>query len=325
MIDIFGAWIDKYGVDGFRVDTEQHVNPEFWQVFTPAILARARADGIPQFHIFGEVGMDDPDVARAARHTRQDKIPYVLDYPFAQAVRQTVAGTHGTDVLARLFADDVLYEGGEDAAMRMPTFVSNHDQGRFGYFVRKAFPEESDDEVMRRVLLAHAMMFTLRGVPTVYYGDEQGFTGTGGDQAAREDMFASKVALYNHEKLLGTNSTTAVSSFNVNHPIYRAIAELAHLRIANAALRRGRQIVRNYSEKPGLFAVSRIDPDSGREIVIVFNTSTAPLDAQVEIDPASQDFRSLHGQCAAKPDAPGSYHVKLAPLDYVVCAAGDGG
>ena len=27
------------------------------------------------------------------------------------------------------------------------------------------------------------------------------------------------------------------------------------------------------------------------------------------------------GACAAKPDAPGSYHVALKPLDYVVCAA----
>jgi glycosidase len=321
MIEIFGAWIDKYGVDGFRVDTEQHVNPEFWQAFTPAILARAKADGIPNFHIFGEVGMDDPDVAKAARHTRQDKISYVLDYPFAQAVRQTVAGTHGTDVLARLFADDVLYEGGEDAAMRMPTFVSNHDQGRFAYFVRKAFPHASDDEVMQRVLLAHAMMFTLRGVPTVYYGDEQGFAGIGGDQSARADMFASKVKEYNDTPLIGTKSTTAVANFNRDHPLYRAIQELARLRASNAALHSGHQIVRNYSEKPSLFAVSRIDPVTGREIVIAFNTSTSPIEAQVEIDYATTNLVSLHGTCAAKPDAPGSYHVSLKALDYAVCAA----
>ena len=43
MIDIYGAWIDKYRVDGFRIDTAQHVNPEFWQQFVPAMLARAEA------------------------------------------------------------------------------------------------------------------------------------------------------------------------------------------------------------------------------------------------------------------------------------------
>ena len=47
----------------------------------------------------------------------------------------------------------------------------------------------SDAEVLQRTLLAHAMMFTLRGVPVVYAGDEQGFVGDGIDQDAREDMF----------------------------------------------------------------------------------------------------------------------------------------
>lgn len=320
-IKIFETWIDKYHVDGFRIDTEKHVDPQFWQAFVPAIMARAKADGIPNFHIFGEVGMDTPDVAEAARHTREDGMPYVLDYPFYEAVKEVIAGNYGTDVLARLFADDVLYQGGAAAAMRLPTFVSNHDQGRIAWFIRRDRPRATDAEVMKRVILAHAMMLTLRGVPTIYYGDEQGFAGTGGDQDARQDMFPSKVAVYNSDPLVGTKATTADSNFDTHHPIFRAIAELAHLRLAHPALRRGRQIVRDYSEKPGLFAVSRIDPKTGAEIVIAFNTSNAPLSVQVEVDPASRQFTSLHGACAPAPTAPGSYHVDLAPLDYVVCAA----
>ena len=35
-------------------------------------------------------------------------------------------------------------------------------------------------------------MFLTRGQPVVYYGDEQGFTGAGGDKDARQDMFASR-------------------------------------------------------------------------------------------------------------------------------------
>ena len=62
-------------------------------------------------------------------------------------------------------------------------------------FVRRAFPQAGEAEILDRVKLAHAMMLTLRGVPTIYYGDEQGFVGDDGDQAAREDMFASKVAV----------------------------------------------------------------------------------------------------------------------------------
>jgi glycosidase len=321
MIGIFGAWIDKYGVDGFRIDTARFVNPEFMQAFVPAMLARAKAKGIPNFHIFGEnISGEEAAQALQALNTRVGKQPSVLDFAFDIAVRQTVAGTAGTEKLAKLFEDDPLYEGGEATAATLPTFISNHDAGRFGWYVRTAFPAASDEEVLKRVILAHAMMFTLRGVPTVYYGDEQGFPGNGGDQASREDLFASKVALYNSEKLVGSNSTTAVANFNPSQPIFRAIAELAHMRTANAALRQGRQIVRNYSDKPGLFAVSRINPGTGREILIAFNTSTAPLDEQVQVDAKSTRFESLHGSCAPAASAPGSYHVSLKPLDYIVCA-----
>jgi len=78
----------------------------------------------------------DVDAALLARHTRVDKLPAVLDFAFAAAVRATVAGSRGTDVLARMFADDALYEGGATTAQQLPTFISNHDNGRFAYFVR---------------------------------------------------------------------------------------------------------------------------------------------------------------------------------------------
>ena len=33
------------------------------------------------------------------------------------------------------------------------------------------------------------LMMFMRGVPVIYYGDEQGFVSDGGDQLARENMF----------------------------------------------------------------------------------------------------------------------------------------
>ena len=50
----------------------------------------------------------------------------------------------------------------------------------------------ADDASCRRDQLAHELMFLTRGQPVVYYGDEQGFTGAGGDKDARQDMFASR-------------------------------------------------------------------------------------------------------------------------------------
>jgi neopullulanase len=170
------------------------------------------------------------------------------------------------------------------------------------------------------VRLANAMMLTLRGVPVLYSGDEQGFAGDGWDQDAREDMFASKVAVYNDNKLIGTSSTTVQANFNPQHPLYRFFAQMAALRRDHPALRRGKQIVRNYGDKPGLFAVSRIDPQSGREYVLIFNTATVPLTANVEIGGATTGLTSIIGTCPAAPRVAGSLAVSLPPLDFMICA-----
>lgn len=321
-IDIFSKWIDDYRVDGFRIDTEQHVNSAFWRAFVPAMLARAKADGIPHFHIFGEVATGEMDPAHLAEHTRTDGIPAVLDFAFMRAVNDVTAGKAGTDELARLFAADPLYEGGADAALTLPTFLGNHDAGRVGMMLRKALPDASPDELLKRDALAHAMLLTLRGVPTIYSGDEQGFVGLGGDQDARQDMFASHVASYDTEPLIGTSATTAVANFDESHPLFREIAKLARLRTNHPALTRGRQVVRFASDQPGLFAVSRFDPESGAETLIAFNTAATPLDANVLVETGSTDFTTLAGAgCAAQASAPGSLHLSLAPFGYAVCAA----
>jgi glycosidase len=321
MIDIFGSWIDRFKVDGFRIDTARHVNPEFWAQFVPAMLTRAQANGIPNFHIFGEVSDHEVRPAVLAQHTVVDKLPAVLDFAFRQAVVETVAGTRGTDAFEALFDGDVLYAKGVDTATILPTFTGNHDDGRLATYARKAFPQASDEEVLKRVLLSNAMLLTLRGVPTIYSGDEQGFVGDGNDQDAREDMFASKVAIYNDNRLLGTTKTTATESFGETNPLFRQIAELAKVRVAHPALTRGRTVIRSRSETPGLFAVSRFDPTTGAEILMAFNTSAKPLTQAVQVEIGSTRFATLVGKCASRAAAPGSVTLTLPAFGYAVCAA----
>jgi len=321
MIDIFGSWIDRFEVDGFRIDTARHVNPEFWQAFVPAMLERARANDIPNFHIFGEVY--DPDPGNLARFTRVDGFPAILDFGFQAAVTEVVANNKPPAQLAAFFFKDALYEGGADTALQLPTFLGNHDMGRFSTFVRQGNAAASDAEQLERVKLGHSMLMLLRGVPTIYYGDEQGFVGDGNDQDARETLFPSKVASYNDNRLLGTSATTAQANFERTHPLYRHIADLAKLRAAEPALRQGRQRVLNADEKPGLFAVARRLPDGNRapfiDTIIVFNTSARPIRANVEIDPRIDITKSLMGRCA-QPSAPGTLPVEIEPFGTLVCA-----
>ncbi len=316
-IAIYGQWIDDFGVDGFRIDTARHVNPEFWRAFVPAMLARAKARGIPNFHIFGEVF--DPDPAILASHTRRDKLPAVLDFAFQAAVTDVAIGRAGTDRLARVFAADPDYEGGEEGAAQLPTFLGNHDMGRIGWFMLKAKPAISDDELLARVTLANAIMLTARGVPTIYYGDEQGFTGDGDYADSREDMFESQVPSYNDNRLIGSSARGPRSAFRTDAPLYGRIAELAKLRRVTPALREGRQVTRVAGDKPGLLAFSRLLDKT--EVLAVFNTGDQTLKANIPVEASSAAWRSLRGACAGTAAAPGSYTIELKPLDYMICVS----
>lgn len=319
-IEIYGSWIDRFGIDGFRIDTARHVNPEFWASFAPAMLERAKAKGIPNFHIFGEVANDAMDPGFLAQHTRRDKLPAVLDFAFQAAVREMLTGKAGTDLFASLIAGDVLYEGGEAMALTLPTFLGNHDMGRLGHMLDTAYPQASEAERLDRLKLAHVLLMTARGVPTIYYGDEQGFTGDGNDQDAREDMFASRVASYNDNRLVGSAATTAAENFDPAHPLYRLIAELSALRREHPRLREGRTVLRHSGPKPGLLAFTRGE-DDGEEILVAVNTLSEAVSLNVEVGYRSRAFIGLAGACPTTASAPGSVAISLPPLGYAVCRA----
>ena len=319
MIEIYQSWITRFGIDGFRIDTAKHVNPEFWQAFVPAILETAKAEGIPNFHIFGEVYSEERNSGVLARFTRRDGFPAVLDFAFQAAVRDALARNQPATVLLEMFDGDVNYEGGEEAARTMPTFLGNHDMGRFSTLVKMDNPDISQEELLARVKLGHAMLMTLRGSPVIYYGDEQGFVGDGNDQAAREDMFPSLTDSYNDNNLIGTDATTAGENFDREHPLYQLIGTLAGIRAEHPALRRGKQIVRTFDDMaPGLISFSRFDPETGQEFLLAYNTSAKAIDRYSTIGYSARGLETLSGSCASNVTAPGSVRVELPAFGWCV-------
>ena len=322
MIEIYKQWITEYRVDGFRIDTAKHVNPAFWTKVIPALEAHAASLGIEHFHIFGEVYEFDP--GQLAVFTHRDDLPTVLDFAFQGAVRSFVIDGAAGESLDRLFKADHVYADSARMGRRLPTFLGNHDMGRFAGMVREAFPDADSDEVLARTRLAHGMMLMSRGVPTIYYGDEQGFVSDGGDQGAREPLFESQVGSYNDNTLLGTDKTTADRNFDMDHPLYRAIREMSALRLGHEALRRGEQIVRHADLEESLFVMSRFDPADTAEYVIAANAETTPKTIRFPVDGRSLAWSPLLGECAAKTVAPGTYEVTIPALGMVVCRSGFG-
>lgn len=317
-IGIYKDWITKYRIDGFRIDTAKHVNVEFWHAFNPAMIDHAASLGIPNFYVFGEVY--DPSPAGLARFTRVGGFPTVLDFAFQSVLQDVLVNGAPATRFGTMFAADDLYA--DDAALIAPTFTGNHDMGRFAGFLRAAHPGMSEAEMLARVELAHAIMFFARGVPVIYYGDEQGFVSDGNDQLARENMFPSQVDVYNDNDLIGTHKTTADANFDTTHPLYVAISGMARLYKADPALRRGAQIVRLAEHDGGILALSRVEA-SGGEVLVAFNTQATARTLNLPVDARSTAFESLHGACPAKPVVTGVVAATMPPLSYMVCRSND--
>ncbi|MDO6427127.1 alpha-amylase family glycosyl hydrolase [Thalassotalea sp. 1_MG-2023] len=282
MIEIYQHIISEFKPDGFRIDTVKHVNIEFWQQFIPALADHAKAQGIENFFMFGEVYSGNP--AELSKYTTQGTLPSVLDFGLQSVLYQTLIEQKPTALFSTLFAQDGLYKN----ANQLLNFTGNHDMGRFAYLLAKQ-EKFSHQEISQRLKLASAMTFFLRGVPVIYYGDEQGFIGTGDNHNARQDMMPSKVATHNAQKLLETTASTAQDNFDISHPLFTYFAKLAALYHQHETLRVGEQEVILTQNKAGLLILRKQDKQD--DYLIAFNTAIAEQSALLTLD---KQYQLIH-------------------------------
>lgn len=280
MLDIFKYWIKTYRIDGFRVDTVKHVDIEFWQQFVPQITAFAHDEGIPNFILFGEVYSHK--VSEVADYTKRGQFASVLDFPLQAAAVEAFSQQGSTMVLGDILQQDDGYRDQDSDAQQLVTFLGNHDKGRFAMYLQQHQPKLTAEQRLKHVRLANAFLIFNRGVPAIYYGDEQGFVGDGGDADARQDMFPSKVPSYNDDDLIGTEKTTADNNFDPKHPLYQAIAAFAAVYRQHPVLRRGQQVTRYQSQGVGAVAFAKLMPHES-EYVLVFNTSKQAQTVEVPV------------------------------------------
>ncbi len=84
LADVFGGWITRFKVDGFRVDTAKHVDRKFFPSWVPKIRAYAKAAGVKDFEIFGEVFVSD--AIELSSYPRDRGVPNLLDFPLQDAL-----------------------------------------------------------------------------------------------------------------------------------------------------------------------------------------------------------------------------------------------
>ncbi|MFF3627644.1 pullulanase-type alpha-1,6-glucosidase [Streptomyces sp. NPDC002164] len=291
MEKIYEKWVRDFDIDGFRIDTVKHVDLDFWTQWATALDAYAAERGRADFFMFGEVY--SADTAVTSPYVTRGRLDATLDFPFQEAARQYASQGAPAAKLAAVFADDYRYTTDKANAYEQVTFLGNHDMGRIGTFLKQDNPKADDAELLRRAELANELMFLGRGNPVVYYGDEQGFTGAGGDKDARQTLFASKTADYLDDDRIGTDRTHADDAYDPSHPLYRSIAALSELTRKNPALRDGVQTER-YAQG-SVHAFSRTDPEKPNEYLVATNNATAPRTVELPTASPGMDFRTLYG------------------------------
>lgn len=326
MEKIYQKWVEDFDVDGFRVDTVKHVDTGFWTQWATALDAYAARHGRKDFFMFGEVY--SADTAITSPYVTRGRLDATLDFPLQEAIRSYAGQGAEAGRLASVFGDDYRYTTDKANAYEQVTFLGNHDMGRFGTFLKQDRPGAGEQELLDRYRLANELMFLSRGNPVIYSGDEQGFTGAGGDKDARQPLFASRAADYLDDDQLGTVRTHASDAYDPEHPLYKQISALAKLTKDHPALRDGVQSERFSDGSAYAFARTesrtesrtdtRTDTRARTEYLVAANNATEPR--TIELDaPAGTQYRTLYGGTALlRASAAGKLTVPLPALGSVV-------
>ena len=242
LVDAYLHWIGQ-GVDALRIDTIRHQPLAFWKTFSDRIRARH-----PGMYMFGEAF--DYDAANIAPFTQPENGGIsVLDFPMRQAMEEVFGHARaGFERLApALYLEDGPYANVYDLA----TFYDNHDMRRL----------DADDAGF---IDAHNWLFTVRGIPVVYYGSETGFMRGRAEHGGNRAYF-------------GQQRIDAAP----DSPIHRDLQRIATLRRQSPALQRGLQLnLELQGERAAFYRVYQ-HGDTAQTALVLLNKGDAQASMQV--------------------------------------------
>lgn len=237
LFKVYNYWKNEVGFAAFRFDASKHVPDDFRRDFQENV-------GIP---CFGESWYGDPGTL--AQHWRDGPLWGFQDFPLMFAVRDVFASEQSFDRISSVLASDLNYPN----PSHLVTSIESHDIERF-------LNAAGGDN--QRLKLALTFLLTCRGVPSLFYGTEQGLSG-GADPNNRQMM----------------------PSFDIT-PVYLYLKRLNEIRQRYPAISKGMQY--ELYKEASIYAYRRTY--GGEEAVIVLNNSwqTRTVSISVPFPPGTE-------------------------------------
>lgn len=156
LLEVIGFWIDEFDIDGIRLDCADCLEFSFMED-----MRRFTNEKKKDFWLMGEVIHGD-----YSRYIKPEMLDSVTNYELHKGL-YSGHNDHNYFEIAHTIRREFDENGGIYRGMKLYSFVDNHDVDRIA----------SKLNVPGHIYPVYTLLFTLPGIPSIYYGSEWGIKG----------------------------------------------------------------------------------------------------------------------------------------------------
>ena len=173
LIGAVKMWIEELGIDGLRLDAADCVDKDFFR-----LLRRETATIKDDFWLMGEIIHGD-----YRGWANNEMLHSVTNYECWKGIYSSHNDKNYFEIAYSL--DREFGQGGIYSHLYLYNFVDNHDVNRIASLLK-------DERDLKNV---YTLLFTMPGIPSIYYGSEWGIKGEKGQGASTDDAIRPSLNL----------------------------------------------------------------------------------------------------------------------------------